>query len=108
MLIDDALRGLGTSVHDIMELNSIESICEMVKRGFGVSIVPRLANANWNREAGLRETPLPERIAPRRVGLLEKREHGREAFTDAVKRHFIDAAGMPAATGSRGDSSSSD
>ncbi|WP_109477391.1 LysR substrate-binding domain-containing protein [Paraburkholderia sp. C35] len=91
-LIDDALRGLDASVRDIMELNSLESICEMVKRGFGVSVVPRLANANWNRESGLRVTALPERIAPRRVGLLERREHAREAFTDAVKRHFIGAA----------------
>jgi len=91
-LIDDALRGLGACVHDIMELNSLESICEMVRRGFGVSIVPRLANANWNRASGLRVTPLPERIAPRRVGLLERREHAREAFTAAVKHHFIGAA----------------
>lgn len=88
-LIEDALRGLGADVHDIMELNSLEAICEMVRRGFGVSIVPRLANANWDRASGLRVTPLPERIAPRRVGLLERREHAREAFTDAVKRHFI-------------------
>ncbi|MGF6509381.1 LysR substrate-binding domain-containing protein [Paraburkholderia sp. 32] len=105
MLIDDALRGLDASVHDIMELNSLESICEMVKRGFGVSVVPRLANANWNHESGLRVTELPERIAPRRVGLLERREHGREAFTAAVKRHFTTAADVSA---SGNDSSSSD
>ncbi|CAB3755720.1 LysR substrate-binding domain-containing protein [Paraburkholderia humisilvae] len=102
ILIEEALQGLGASVRDIMELNSLEAICEMVKRGFGVSIVPRLANANWNLESGLRVTALPERIAPRRVGLLERREHGREAFTDAVKRHFTDGADEPAASGSRG------
>jgi DNA-binding transcriptional LysR family regulator len=105
VLIEDALQGLDASVRDIMELNSIEAICEMVKRGFGVSVVPRLANANWNRESGLRVTELPERIAPRRVGLLERREHDRAAFTDAVKRHFTGsaeeaAAGMPAGAAS--------
>ncbi|GAB2868574.1 LysR family transcriptional regulator [Paraburkholderia jirisanensis] len=111
VLIEDALQGLDASVRDIMELNSIEAICEMVKRGFGVSVVPRLANANWNREAGLRVTELPERIAPRRVGLLERREHGRAAFTDAVKRHFTGQADDPAtvdATAGAGASSSSD
>jgi DNA-binding transcriptional LysR family regulator len=102
ILIEDALQGLGASVRDIMELNSLEAICEMVKRGFGVSIVPRLANANWNAESGLRVIALPERIAPRRVGLLERREHDREAFTDAVKRHFTGGADEPAASASRG------
>jgi DNA-binding transcriptional LysR family regulator len=88
VLVDDALRHLHFAGTEIMELNSIEAISEMVRRGFGVSIVPRLANANWSRASGLCVTPLPERIAPRRVGLLERREHAREAFTDAVKRHF--------------------
>jgi DNA-binding transcriptional LysR family regulator len=99
VLIEDALQGLDASVRDIMELNSIEAICEMVKRGFGVSVVPRLANANWNRESGLRVTELPERIAPRRVGLLERREHDRAAFTDAVKRHFTGSAEEAATAG---------
>jgi DNA-binding transcriptional LysR family regulator len=107
ILIEDALLGLGATVHDIMELNSLEAICEMVKRGFGVSVVPRLANANWNRESGLRVIALPERIAPRRVGLLERREHGREAFTDAVKRHFAGLAEMPSTTASSEAGSSS-
>jgi DNA-binding transcriptional LysR family regulator len=92
VLVDNALRQLGTARNEIMELNSIEAISEMVRRGFGVSIVPLLANANWTRESGLQVTPLPERVTPRRVGLLERRDHPREAFTDAVKRHFIDTA----------------
>lgn len=92
VLVDNALRQLGTARDEIMELNSIEAISEMVRRGFGVSIVPLLANANWTRESGLQVTPLPERVTPRRVGLLERRDHPRQAFTDAVKRHFIDTA----------------
>lgn len=92
VLVDNALRQLGFARDEIMELNSIEAISEMVRRGFGVSIVPLLANANWTRESGLRVTPLPEQITPRHVGLLERRDHPRQAFTDAVKRHFIDTA----------------
>lgn len=91
VLIDDALRQLGAHVSDIMELNSIEAISEMVRRGFGVSIVPLLANSNWNADAGLRVVALPERIAPRRVGLLERRHHSRTAFSEAIKRHFDEA-----------------
>ncbi|MEX3955675.1 LysR substrate-binding domain-containing protein [Trinickia sp. EG282A] len=106
ILIENALQGLGVGAHEIMELNSIEAICEMVRRGFGVAIVPRLANANWDPASGLRVTALPDRIEPRRVGLLERREHSREAFTQAVKRHFID---MPADTaGDAGAASMSD
>lgn len=92
VLVDNALRQLDFNGNEIMELNSIEAISEMVRRGFGVSIVPLLANANWTRDTGLQVTTLPQRVTPRRVGLLERRDHPREAFTDAVKRHFIDTA----------------
>lgn len=88
LLVEDALRKLDARVDEIMELNSLETIAEMVRRGFGVSIVPRLANAAWNRDAALREVSLPAHITPRRVGLLERRHHTRTAFTEAVKRHF--------------------
>lgn len=108
ILIEDAVRQLEANVRDIMELNSLEAICEMVKRGFGVSIVPRLANANWNRDAGLCVTALPARIKPRRVGLLEKHEHPREAFTDALKRHFIASADASFSPAGGNASSSSD
>ena len=37
-----------------MELNSVEAIVALVRQGFGVSIVPQLANVQWSRDRALR------------------------------------------------------
>ena len=42
----------------------------MVRQGFGVSIVPQLANVQWSRDRSLRIVPLPAITVQRHVGLL--------------------------------------
>jgi DNA-binding transcriptional LysR family regulator len=71
-----------------MELNSVEAIVELVRQGFGISIVPRLTNLRWSGDKALRVVPLPRVTVERHVGLLERRSHSRERFTQAVKEHF--------------------
>jgi DNA-binding transcriptional LysR family regulator len=71
-----------------LELNSVEAIVELVRQGFGISIVPQLANLAWRRDKALRVVPLPRVTVERHVGLLERRQHGRETFTQVLKDHF--------------------
>ncbi len=87
LLVDEVLRRCGAQSRDEMELNSVEAIIEIVRQGFGVSIVPRLAHVNWSGDRALRVLELPGASVQRRVGLIERASHARSGFTEAIKRH---------------------
>lgn len=87
-LVNEALAQCRATVAEGLELNSVEAIVELVRQGFGVSIVPQLANLRWGRDKALRVVPLPRVTVERHVGLLERRGHSRERFTQALKDHF--------------------
>jgi DNA-binding transcriptional LysR family regulator len=87
-LVNEALAQCRATVVEGLELNSVEAIVELVRQGFGISIVPQLANLRWSRDKALRLVPLPRLSVERHVGLLERGSHGRERFTQALKDHF--------------------
>jgi len=87
-LVDKALTQAGATVREGMELNSVEAILALVRQGFGVSIVPKLANVQWSRDRALHLITLPGVDVQRHVGLLERREHGRGRVTAAIKDYF--------------------
>ena len=87
-LVRNALRQAGVKVRDEMELNSVEAIVELVRAGFGVSIVPRLANVAWTADRALRIVPVPGVDVQREVGLLERTSHQRMQATAAIKAYF--------------------
>lgn len=87
-LINLALDQCKVSAQGGMELNSVEAIIETVRQGFGVSIVPKLANVNWGRDSSVKIMPLPGVDVQRRIGLLERTRHNRMRFTEALKEYF--------------------
>lgn len=87
-LVNEALAQCRATVVEGLELNSVEAIVELVRQGFGIAIVPRLANLRWSRDKALRVVPLPRVTVERQVGLLERRGHARERVTQALKDHF--------------------
>ncbi len=87
-LVDEALAQCRSSVKTRMELNSLEAIVALVRQGFGVSIVPQLANLRWAKDRALRIVELPGVDVERSVGLLERRHHSRERVTEAIKKYF--------------------
>ncbi|WP_020656956.1 LysR family transcriptional regulator [Massilia niastensis] len=91
-LVDGVLAECGVSARDELELNSVEAIVEIVRQGFGISIVPQLANAHWENDEALRVIRLRGVSVERCVGLVERTRHSRMAFTAAIKEYF---AGRP-------------
>lgn len=87
-LVQDVLNQCDTLINEAMELNSVEAIIELVRQGFGISIVPQLANIAWANDRKLKVIPLNGVDVLRRVGLLERSRHNRMAFTEAIKRFF--------------------
>jgi DNA-binding transcriptional LysR family regulator len=101
LLVKDVLGHCRAHVRDEMELNSVEAILAIVRQGFGVSIVPKLANVDWDRDHELQVVDLPEVDVQRRVGLLERSRHARMRVTDAIKRYFADASASAAGKAKR-------
>ncbi|WP_041862640.1 LysR family transcriptional regulator [Bordetella petrii] len=91
-LITEALSRHGAAPNTILELNSIEAIAELVRQDYGVAVVPLLANANWRASKQLAVKPLPGPAIMRRVGMLERRRHGKQAITQTLRGVFAQAA----------------
>src|SRR5690606_827309 len=86
-LIDHALEQLGVTPVIALELNSIEAIAQLVRQHYGVAIVPQLANAEWDsQQLAVKQLPGPPSV--RRVGMLERLEHGKQPITRAVCELF--------------------
>lgn len=97
-LVRDVLTQCKVTACDEMELNSVEAIVEIVRQGFGISIVPQLANANWANDEALSVINLPDVHVERRVGLLERTRHSRMRFTEAIKDYFAETRPERSAT----------
>jgi DNA-binding transcriptional LysR family regulator len=88
ILVQDVLKRCEVDVNEAMELNSIEAIIALVRQGFGISIVPKLANVAWDKDDDLELLSLDGVDVRRHVGLLERSRHGRMNFTEAIKKYF--------------------
>ena len=88
-LVNQTIRINKLTIQEGMELNSVEAIIELVRQGLGYSIVPKLANIAWVSDRQLQIQELPGKTIYRKVGLLERRKHGRQNITQAIKQHFL-------------------
>lgn len=86
-LVDKALRQLKTQVHEFLELNSIETLVELVRQRVGISLLPLLRLARWEQDLTLRVLALPNPAPVRSMGLLYRRE-ARGPLTEAMARQF--------------------
>ena len=94
-LVKGVLAETGVGTRDELELNSVEAAVEIVRQGFGISIVPQLANVQWEKDRALRVIRLPGVTIERCVGLLERTQHRRMQFTAAIKAYFEESRPMP-------------
>jgi len=90
-LVDQAIKVNKLVMNEGMEINSVEAIIELVRQGLGYSIIPQLANVDWKHDQRLRIHNLPGKTIYRKVGLLERKRHGRQSITTAIKAQFLSA-----------------
>lgn len=88
-LVDQTIKVNKLAINDGMEINSVEAIIELVRQGLGYSIIPQLANVDWKNDQRLRIHTLPGKTIYRKVGLLERKRHGRQSITAAIKAQFL-------------------
>ncbi len=88
LLIDRALGSQGIAVNEFLDLNSIETIVELVRQDAGVTLVPHLKGANWQRDPRLRVVPFGGETDVRPIGLIERHGQPRGGLTRAIRDHL--------------------
>lgn len=93
-LVERTLRRLRAKPQEFMELNSIETIVELVSDGMGVAMLPLLARHAWDRNPQLRVVPIPRAAESRQIALVQLRTAARAEVVTAVGQQFMAARGM--------------
>ena len=88
VLIERALVARGIAVNEFLDLNSIETIVELVRQDVGVTLVPLLKGANWQRDPRLRLVALDGDEHGRTIGLIERHGQPRGGLTRAIRDHL--------------------
>ena len=91
-LVDQTIKANKLSIQEGMEINSVEAIIELVRQDLGYSIVPKLANISWEKDAQLKIRELQGKTIFRKVGLLERKKHSRQNVTQLIKQQFLSGA----------------
>lgn len=86
-LAERTLKRLRVRPQEFLELNTLESIADLVRSGLGVSVVPLLRGARWNADPRLRVLELPG-AEERRIALARRRVSDKSAILAAVVREF--------------------
>jgi len=87
-LVDQVIRSNRLQIESSMVVNSVEAIIELVRQGLGYAIVPMLANVQWDKDKRIVISTPTRKAVYRRVGLLERKNHGRKNITQAIEDHF--------------------
>lgn len=87
-IINTCLRQMRIRVQESMELDSIESILEMVAEGNGVAVVPEHCMTVRYIDK-LRALPFGNPPVTRKVGFVERTQHPRTAFTNALYEQLL-------------------
>jgi DNA-binding transcriptional LysR family regulator len=87
-LVERTLKRLRAKPVEFLELNSLESIADLVRSGLGVSIVPLLRDARWAQDGKLRVVEIP-RAEERRMALVQRPESPQAAIIAALAAQLL-------------------
>lgn len=92
-LVERTLRRMRAKPQEFMELNSIETIVELVSDGMGVAMLPLLARHAWDANPQLRVLPIADAAESRQIALVQLRTAPRAEVVTAVGQQFMAARG---------------
>ncbi len=87
-MVERTLRKLRVTPLEVLELNTIESIVELVRSGLGVAVLPRLRDGRWALDPRLRVLELPQAEA-RQIALVQRRESVNAPAIAALVREIL-------------------
>ncbi|ABM60417.1 LysR family transcriptional regulator [Verminephrobacter eiseniae] len=86
--IDKIMRDMRLVPNEFLELNSLLSIIELVRKNVGFTMAPLLKNFDWESDSCLRVLHLPSRPIARRLGILENGRRSR--ITGVVREELLE------------------
>lgn len=86
-LVDQFLRKQRIVPQEAIELDELEGIVQLVARGLGVGLLPRML-AGGARPPGVTALPLGEDTFYREVGLVERARHSRQPVASRLADHI--------------------
>lgn len=86
-LVERTLRKLRARPQEVLELNTIESIAELVRSGLGLALLPRLRDGRWASDPRLRVVALAG-AESRLIGLVQRRDASSAPVIAALAREF--------------------
>lgn len=96
-LVERAIKQMRCPVNEFLELNSIETLVELVRQEVGVTLLPLVTMADWARDPSLNIMHLPKSVKPavRCIGLILRTDYAKPQFADelyATCTHIFDTA----------------
>ena len=82
-LVERTLKRVRVKPQEFLELNSLESIAELVRSSLGAALVPLLRDSRWGSEAKLRIVEVPQ-AEERRIALVQRRDSAKSPVIAAV------------------------
>lgn len=81
-LVDRVLRKLHCPVNEFLELNSMETLVDLVRQNAGVTLLPLPHHANWRNDPTLKIMTLPVSVtmAQRHIGLVMRSDYPYPGF----------------------------
>ncbi len=86
-LVERALKRLRVAPGEMLELNSIESIADLVRSGLGIALLPELREGRWRSDARLRVIDIPK-AEVRQISLVQRPDSPYATVATAVVREF--------------------
>ncbi|RZI98554.1 MAG: LysR family transcriptional regulator [Rubrivivax sp.] len=85
-LVERTLRKMRVKPREFLELNSIETIVELTRSGFGITLLPHLRESRWLRDPRLQVLQLAGTPEMRHIALAQRKDDEKASLIAAVAR----------------------
>ena len=83
------MRKLRIKPNEFLELNSIETIVELIRSDLGVSILPLLNGSRWLTDPKLRIIEISQASELRHIALVQSAINHNAGLTDVLTQEFL-------------------
>jgi DNA-binding transcriptional LysR family regulator len=88
-IVERTLRKLRIKPNEFLELNSIETIVELIRSDLGVSILPLLNGSRWLADPKLQVIEIAQTSEQRHIVLVQSATNQNAGLTDVLAQEFL-------------------
>lgn len=88
-IVERTLRKLRIKPNEFLELNSIETIVELIRSGLGVSVLPLLNGSRWRTDPKLQVLEIAHASEQRHIVLVQSATNQNSGLTEVLAQEFL-------------------